>query len=159
MQLNPPFSRSVVPDARIKRLAIVSSVALGVIWLLAARSNDGTPAIEGALFAGWLLMPLVLASSLVRPRLLPALLLPSTLVSLGLLAISLNARESGSSDAPGWLLLLSGILLGDLLGAWLWFGVGPLPRCMRDPFGLPRSGLIGLHVALVAGGMALIAIH
>jgi hypothetical protein len=158
MQLIAGFAQTTVPAVRIRRLAVVSAVALGIVYLLATRSQHGSPAIEAALFSGWLLMPIALSLCLVRPRLLLGLLVPSTLVTLGLAALSLNAVQAESAEAPGWLVLTSGVVLGDLLGVWFWFGFAPVPYPLRDPFSFGRSALILIHVTLVVAGMALVAL-
>ena len=148
------MSTSDALGPRSVRLAVVSSFALGVIWLLARDSDAGTSAISACLLAGWLAMPLLLGLSVWRPALRPAVLLPSTLVTLGLAALVAGSWQLGGSGP--WLLLLAGILLGDLLGAWFWFRLLPVPASMLAPNAPTRLALIVLHVALVMGGIILL---
>ena len=141
-------------DGRTKRLAAVSAVALGVIYWQATVSPYGGALPEAALLLGWLLMPAVLIASLLLPAARLALLLPSTLVTAGLAIVGWQALGDSASAAAGWLLLGAGILLGDLLGAWLWFGLLPVPLALREPGARLRWLAIGVHVALVLGGLA-----
>jgi hypothetical protein len=140
---------------RIRRLAATASVALGLIWFLATATLDAPPVVGVALAAGWVSMPAILLASLGRPLLRYALVIPSTLVSLSLLAISLAWLPAGQVAAAGWLLVAAGILLGGWLGFWLWFRLLPVPPALDDPFGPGRLTLIGIHVALIVIGLAL----
>lgn len=143
---------------RVKRLALTSVVALGLIWWLAV-STLATPQIVGiALAAGWVLMPAVLLASLTRPRLRYALVLPATLVGVALLAISIWWRPLDPLAAAGWLLITAGISLGGVLGLWFWFRLLPVPEPLDDPFSRGRLALIGLHVGLIVTGIALAAV-
>jgi len=163
-----PIERSTDPrfTARLIRLTKTSAVALGSIWLLwrsGPAANGDTiaahPAVGAALLAGWLLMPTILLLSLRRPARRPSLLLPSTLVGVALLAVSLTPPPDPLA-ALGWRLLTAGIWLGGFLGAWLWFGWLPLPvpTALRDPFSPQRWALIALHVALILVGLLLIGL-
>ena len=76
---------------RIIRLALTSALALGLIWWLAATTLDAHAVVSIALAAGWLLMPLVLVLSLRWPALRYALVVPSSLVGLALLAVCTSA--------------------------------------------------------------------
>ncbi len=137
---------------RVRRLVAISTVALGVIWGLAFLEES--PAWILALLAvGWASMPTVLAASLRRPFLRYALIVPAGAVSVGLIGMVMTAPEE---TATGWLLITLGILLGGLLGVWFWFRWLPVPRILDDPFGWPRVALVGLHVALILVGAALV---
>lgn len=140
---------------RIRRLAATASVALGLIWFLAIATLAAPPVVGVALAAGWVSMPAILVASLGRPLLRYALVIPSTLVSLPLLAICLAWLPASPVAAAGWLLVAAGILLGGWLGLWFWFRLVPVPRAFDDPFGPGRLTLIGIHVALIVIGLAL----
>lgn len=140
---------------RIRRLAVTASVALGLIWFLATATLEAPPVVGVALAAGWASMPAILLASLGRPLLRYALVIPSTLVGLPLLAICLAWLPAGSVAATGWLLVTAGILLGGWLGLWFWFRLVPVPRALDDPFGPGRLTLIGIHIALIVIGLAL----
>ena len=66
---------------RVKRLSVVSAVALGLIWGLAVGTVEAPTLVDAALAAGWMLMPTVLVASLAWPRLRYGLILPSGLVT------------------------------------------------------------------------------
>jgi hypothetical protein len=139
---------------RVRRLVAISAVALGVIWGLAFLEEP--PAWILALLAlGWVSMPTVLAASLGRPLLRYALIVPAGAVSIGLIGMVITAPEE---TATGWLLITSGILLGGFLGVWFWFRWLPVPRILDDPFGWPRVVLVGLHLALILIGAALVIV-
>ncbi|MFM9108960.1 MAG: hypothetical protein ACKOWF_19915 [Chloroflexota bacterium] len=138
---------------RVARLAAVSLVALGMIWRLASRGGIPEPA-PTLLLAGWIAMPCLLAASLFWPRLRPGLVAPSTLVTAGAAAAAWTA--AGPARA-GWVLLRAGILLGDLLGLWLWLRLAPVPRAWTDPFSRRRWAVIAVHVLLVVAGMTIVA--
>ena len=87
---------------RVKRLAATSAVALGLIWVLALTTLDTPLLIEVALLAGWILMPAVLLVGLRRPSTRYWLVVPSTLVSLSLLAIAIGWLPADSTAAAGW---------------------------------------------------------
>lgn len=142
---------------RIRRLARTAVVALGLIWLAAVGTGVAGPLLGTALFAGWVLMPALLWASLPRPRLRYALVLPSALVSFSLLAICLGGLPGDPLASAGWLLMTGGILLGGLLGFWFWFRLLPVPAALDAPFAPGRWLLIGLHVAGIVIGLALVA--
>jgi hypothetical protein len=141
---------------RVKRLSVVSAVVLGLIWALASWTLDAPPAVEVALMVGWVLMPLTLVASLWRLTARYWLVLPSTLVSLGLLAISIGWLPAEPAAAGGWLLATAGVLLGGAMGLWLWFRVLPVPAALDDPGSTGRWTLIAVHVALVVAGVVLV---
>lgn len=143
---------------RVRRLALVSVVALGLIWALAITTLDAPPFVGVALAAGWVSMPTILVASLERPTLRYALVIPSTLVGVPLLAMSALWLPSNAVAASGWLLMTAGILMGGLLGLWFWYRLIPVPRQLDDPFSPGRLALIGAHVALVVVGMVLAAL-
>jgi hypothetical protein len=143
---------------RVIRLAAVSSVALGVVWLLATVTLDVQPGLRASLALGWLLMPSILLFSLRRPRLRYALAIPSALVGVPLLIISAGNRVEGLAARTGWLLLTTGILFGGVLGVWFWFRWLPVPASLHAPYSASRWALIGLHVALVVSGLLLVGV-
>jgi hypothetical protein len=83
--------------------------------------------------------------------------LPSTLVTLGLLLVVLTKLPADPVAAAGWVLMLLGVALGGGMGLWLWFRVLPVPRALDDPLSRGRWALIGGHVALVVAGAFLVA--
>ncbi len=143
---------------RVKRLAATSAVALGLIWGLAVTTLEAPPVIDVVLAAGWLLMPTVLVASLVRPYVRYGLVLPSGLVSVGLLVIAVNWLPADPLAAAGWLLMTAGVLMGGLMGLWFWFRVVPVPAGLDDPTSPGRWSLIALHVTLIVLGLALAAL-
>jgi hypothetical protein len=143
---------------RVRRLALTAVVALGLIWALAVTTLAAPPVVGLALAAGWLSMPTILLASLERPLLRYALVIPSTLVSLPLLAISVAWLPSNVVVASGWLLMTVGIGMGGLLGLWFWYRLVPVPRQLDDPFSPGRLSLIGIHIALIVVGGALAAV-
>lgn len=142
---------------RIRRLAGTASIALGLIWYLAVATLDAPPAIGVALAAGWLSMPAILIASLERPLLRYALVIPSTLVGLPLLAISIAWLPAVPVAAAGWLLMTSGILMGGVLGLWFWYRLFPVPAALDDPMSSGRWMLIAVHIGLIVSGAALAA--
>ena len=149
LSADPAFVR------RVRRLGLVSLVALGVIWGLAVMTLDAPPFVDGALLVGWALMPAVLFASLARPTLRYGLTVPATLVTVGLLAIVVAWLPPSPVAAAGWVLMFLGIGLGGAMGLWLWYRLLPVPAVLADPFSPARWLLIGLHVALIVVGMAL----
>ena len=144
---------------RVRRLAGVSSVALGAIWLLAvttARPHHG--AIDAALFAGWITMPAVLWASIRRSSVRPFVFLPSALVTIGLFALCLTALPSDATARMGWLLVTGGILFGGVLGGWFWFRWFPVPPVLDDPFSPGRWTLVGAHITMIVVGLSLVAL-
>ena len=142
--------------ARVKRLALVSAFALGGIFVLAVSTLDADPAINAALAAGWLLMPLLLIASLRARALRYLLVVPSTLVSLGLLGIVITALPDNGIARAGWVLITIGVLLGGMLGIWFWFRLLPVPPSLNDPFSRGRWTLIGTHVVMIVVGLVLV---
>ncbi len=143
---------------RVRRLARTAVVALGVIWWLAVTTLEVSPIVGVALLLGWASMPAILVTSLRRPRLRYALVIPSSLVGMSLIVISMAFLPTNAAAAAGWLLLTAGILLGGVLGIWFWYRVLPVPRSLHDPFSPGRLALIGVHVALIVVGAALASV-
>ena len=142
---------------RIRRLAAVASVALGVIWLLAVTTLQAPPLVGLSLLAGWVSMPALLIASLARPSLRYALVVPASLVSLGLLAICVAWLPPQPIAAAGWVSIVVGVLLGGVAGVWFWFRLLPVPEALDEPFSTGRLALIALHVALIVAGIVLAA--
>jgi hypothetical protein len=156
----PPVELSADPAfaRRVRRLGLVALVALGLIWGLAVTTLDAPPIVDGALLAGWVLMPAILFASLARPMLRYGLTLPATLVTLGLLAIAIEWLPASATAAVGWVLILLGVGLGGGMGLWLWYRLLPVPAALAHPFSPARWLLIGVHVALIVVGSALAAV-
>jgi hypothetical protein len=152
LSADPTFAR------RVRRLGLVSLVALGAIWGLAVTTLDAPPIVDGALLAGWALMPAILFASLARPMLRYGLTLPATLVTLGLLAIVVAWLPASPTVAAGWVLMLLGVGLGGGMGLWLWYRLLPVPAVLAQPFSPARWLLIGVHVALIVIGVLLAAV-
>jgi hypothetical protein len=142
---------------RVKRLGWTSLVALGIIWLLAVATLSAPPVLLVSLAAGWVLMPAVLFTSLAWPRLRLALPVPASLVGIALLAISAFWLPSQPLAAVGWLLIITGVALGGVLGLWFWFRLVPVPASLDDPYAEGRWALIAVHVGLIVVGVALAA--
>lgn len=151
MSADPRFAQ------RVLRLALTSVVALGFIWLLSATTVKAHVAISIALAGGWVLMPLTLGLSLRWPALRYALLVPSSLISLALLAICISALPEGQITGVGWLLITAGVLFGGVLGVWFWFRWIPVPAQLDDPFSTGRWVLVGTHVILTAAGLVIVS--
>jgi hypothetical protein len=149
MSVNVRFRR------RLRRLIVVSAVMLGSITLLAALSTDARPVTIGLLATGWLLMPTLLHAGLDRPRLRYLLMMPATLVSVGLIVVASGA-EPGTMAGTGWWLVTAGVLLGGGLGGWFWYRWMPVPSQLDDPFSPGRIALIAIHVALILIGIGLV---
>lgn len=144
-------------ERRVKRLAVVSAVALGLVWVLVVRTLDAPPALGAAFAAGWLLMPSTLLGSLTRPRLRYGLVVPASLISAGLLAVCIGWLPAVPSIALGWVLMTAGVALGGMLGLWLWYRLLPVPATLDDPFSPARWTLIAIHVGLIVAGFAFAA--
>ena len=143
---------------RIIRLAFVSSIALGLVWLLATVTLDAHPGLNASLALGWLLMPSILMMSLRRPRLRYLLAIPSGLVGVPLLIICASELPAEQIARTGWLLLTAGILSGGVLGVWFWFRWLPVPAWLHEPFSPGRWALVALHVSLVVLGLVLVGV-
>jgi hypothetical protein len=141
---------------RVRRLAITSGVALGVVWATAVATLNASRTIEALLLAGWISMPTVLGLSLVRPSVRRLVAVPAALVTTALIGICLWERPAPGLAAAGWLTLTAGILLGGGMGAWFWYRWIPVPRAFDDPYSTGRVTLIAAHVGLVVAGTALI---
>jgi len=152
MTADPVFAR------RIRRLALTSLLALGLIWLLAAATLDAHPAIGTGLIAGWLLMPSILTLSLRWPRFRYVLVLPSSLVGAALLAVSATALPESRTASIGWLMITGGVLIGGALGGWLWYRWMPVPPRLDDPFSTGRWILACVHAGIILAGLALVGV-
>lgn len=139
---------------RVRRLVVITAVTLGVIWGLAFIEEAPTWILV-LLAVGWASMPTILAASLSRPSLRYALVVPAGAVSAGLIGMAMIAPEE---TATGWILIAAGVFLGGFLGVWFWFRWIPVPRILNDPFGWSRVFLVGLHLALVLVGAALVTV-
>jgi hypothetical protein len=142
---------------RVRRLALVSLVALGVVFGLATASVRPPAAVLALLGAGWVLMPAVLVWSLADARARYLLTVPASLVTLGLLAICVGWLPASAMAAAGWVLVTVGVLLGGSLGLWLWYRLLPVPGALDDPLAPGRWALIAIHAGLVVVGMVLAA--
>jgi hypothetical protein len=149
---DPAFAR------RIIRLGFTSSIALGLVWLLATVTLDAYTGVGASLALGWLMMPSILFLSLRRPQLRYALAIPSALVGVPLLIICASNLPEGQIARTGWLLLTAGILSGGVLGVWFWFRWLPVPGWLHAPFSPSRWALVGLHVGLVVFGLVLVGV-
>jgi hypothetical protein len=143
---------------RVVRLSIVSAVALGVLTGLVVATLEAPAALVGVFVAGWILMPAMLVASLRSPRLRYGLVVPASLVSLGLVAVVLGWLPATPLGAAGWVLMLAGVALGGGLGLWFWYRVIPVPGALDDPFAPGRWALVGLHVGLVVIGITVVAL-
>lgn len=137
---------------RVRRLVAVSAVALGVITGLALASDAPTWSVV-LLATGWVLMPVILAASLNRPTLRYGLIVPASVVTVGLLGVLVS---TDGAAVLGWAMITAGILLGGTLGMWFWYRLMPVPYELSDPYGAPRIALVGLHIGLVLAGMAIV---
>ena len=126
---------------------------VGTIWWL-SRREGAPPEASALLLAGWVTMPGLLLASLRWPALRLWLVPPSTLVTLGVL---LSVPTGTATEQVGWLLLLAGILLGDVLGLWLWLRLVPASGPWVDPFSRHRWAAIAVHVTAVLLGIAIVA--
>ena len=142
-------------DRRVIRLALESAVVHGFIWFLATAVLEANLAIRIGLLGGWVLMPLILGLSLRRPVLRYALVVPSSLVGLALLAICVTALPGDRVGRAGWVVMTAGVLLGGVLGVWFWFRWAPVPSRLHDPFSRGRLLLVGIHVSLIVSGILL----
>ena len=149
MTSDPRFAR------RIRRLTAVSSVALGVITILAFDAIGWSWGATVMIGLGWITMPVTLAASLRRPPIRYLLVVPSSLVSIGVLGTALTYSDGGTS-LVGWWMITAGIGLGASLGMWFWYRWAPVPVRLDRPFSAGRWGLIAIHVALVVVGALLV---
>jgi hypothetical protein len=142
---------------RVRRLAGVSLLALGLITGLAASTLEAPVLVIVPLALGWAAMPAVLVWSLVDTRARYLLAVPSALVTLSLLGVCAVALPPAQIAAVGWLLVTGGVLLGGALGLWTWFRLLPVPSALDSPMAVGRWALIVIHVSLVVVGWALAA--
>lgn len=144
---------------RVRRLVIVSALALGVIAGLAAATTDAPPWVLAMLVIGWVAMPAILAGSLRRPVLRYWLVVPAGLVSGGLISLGIGWLPGDPAAAAGWILIAAGILIGGTLGSWFWYRLIPVPVALEPPFAIPRLALIAVHAGLVVLGVVLITVQ
>lgn len=142
---------------RIVRLAAVSLVALGLVWGLAVTTLEAPPAIDVILALGWLLMPTALLLGLASASARYLLVVPASLITIGLVAICIGWLPASAAAAAGWLLMTAGVVLGGILGLWFWFRLAPVPAAFDDPFARGRWILIGVHVGLILVGWSVAA--
>ncbi len=142
---------------RVRRLALTSLVALGLVWALARNALHVPAVVDLLLLSGWILMPSILTWSLFDPRVRYLLVLPSALVTVGLTIICTFWLPAAPFAAAGWILLTLGIALGGWLGLWLWYRLVPVPHWLDDPYARGRWALIGVHIALIVVGWLLAA--
>jgi hypothetical protein len=143
---------------RVRRQMAISTLALGVIWVLVATGGDAHGVIVAALAAGWVLMPALLGLSLRRPRLRYGLIVPAGLISAGLLGLVLTALPDDAAERIGWLLTTAGVLSGGVLGSWFWYRMLPVPKALDPPVAPGRWALIAGHVFLVVAGIILVTL-
>jgi hypothetical protein len=151
LSADPRFAR------RVKRLGMVSLVAPGLIWWVAATRLAIPQVILIALLAGWWLMPAVLFASIPLPSMRPLLIVPATLITVPVLAIVAGGFPGQPIAGLGWILIAVGLLLGCVSGGWFWFRWAPVPDAFDDPFTPARWHLIVVHVALICSGVVLAA--
>ena len=138
---------------RVRRLVLVSLVALGVITALAVRDHAATWVVL-LMVIGWALMPSLLFLSIRSPGLRYGLLVPGTAFPLGVLGMAVAAS---GAESIGWWLIATGLTLGGAQGIWFWFRWMPVPHQLDDPFGRSRLTMIVVHVALLLVGIATVA--
>ncbi|MFN8635499.1 MAG: hypothetical protein U0893_16760 [Chloroflexota bacterium] len=143
---------------RVRRLALVSAVALGTIWGLARLTTEAPPATGLGLAFGWLLMPSLLMLSVRHPLVRYALAGPATLVSVALFTLLVWALPQDPPVRVGWYLVTGGVWFGSVLGIWLWFRWLPVPRALADPFSSGRWALIAVHASTIVAGFALLLV-
>ena len=85
-------------------------------------------------------MPTVLAWSLREARVRYLLVVPSSLVTVGLLAICIGWLPASAAAAAGWLLLTVGVGLGGGLGLWLWYRLACPSRPRSTTLSPPVAG-------------------
>ena len=151
MTADPRFTKRVI------RLAGTSAVALGLIWGFQVATLNTHVSIGFSLLAGWLLMPTLLTLSLRWPSVRYGLVLPSALVSIGLISTCLTALPAAWGVLnTGWLMITVGILMGGGQGIWFWLRLAPVPGSLHDPFSWGRWTLVGIHVALIVAGLLIV---
>ena len=151
LSADPRFAR------RVMRLGVVSLVAPGLIWWVAATRLAIPQVLLIALLAGWWLMPAVLFVSIPRPSIRPLLIVPATLITVPVLAIVAGRFPGQPIAGLGWILIAVGLLLGCVSGGWFWFRWAPVPDAFDDPFTPQRWQLIAIHVGLICTGVVLAA--
>jgi len=149
MSLDDRFQR------RLRRLIVVSSVALGLITMLALATTDAGLVELALLLGGWGLMPALLYVGLAQPRWRYLLFVPALMVTTGLLMVDFGF-EGPAVALIGWWLITAGVMVGGSLGAWFWYRWLPVPAKLDDPFSRGRWTLISVHVGLVVVGTVLV---
>ncbi len=151
MTTDPRFLR------RIKRLILVSAVALGFICLLVLSTEEVGWVPAGLIIGGWVSMPVLLACSLWWPQWRYLLTVPAGMVSTSLFVVALESDGSGSARL-GWWLMTAGVLAGATLGTWFWYRWVPVPKNLDEPFSSGRWVLIGVHAGLILIGSGLVVL-
>lgn len=100
----------------LERSQVIASLPSLGLLTLARASLDVPPVIEVLLVSGWILMPSTLALGLIEPRARYGLVVPASLVTVGLAAICMAWLPADPIAAAGWLLLTTGIGLGGRPG-------------------------------------------
>jgi len=136
---------------RMKRLIVVSAVALGLICLLVYTTSDAGWGAIGLMIAGWVSMPTLLAGGLARPKWRYLLVVPAGLVSTSLVIVAVGFDGSAVAKL-GWWLMTAGVLVGGTLGGWFWYRWMPVPPMLEEPFSSGRWTLIAIHAGLVVTG-------
>ena len=143
-------------SGRIRRLVSVSAVALGLITVLAVATTEAPLWLIGMLASGWVTMPLILSASLRQPLLRYGLVIPATVVTVGLVAVCWRWLPVSALARAGWYLVTTGVATGGLLGAWFWYRIAPVPRSLTDPFSTTRLALVAVHAGMVSVGIGMI---
>jgi len=144
-------------EKRIRRLIVISAVALGLVCLLAWTTTDHGRIWLVLLAGGWVSMPILLTASLKRPMLRYLLTIPAATVTAGLLGVALGFTGS-SVGRLGWWIMTAGVSAGGTLGAWFWYRWVPVPRSLDRPFSTGRWTLIAIHTGLVVIGGGLVVL-
>ncbi len=142
-------------EMRIRRLIVISAVALGLVCLLAFTRTNTEGIWLVLLVGGWISMPILLTGSLKRPVLRYLLTAPAAMVSAGLLGVALGFEGSAVAHL-GWWIMTAGGSAGGTLGAWFWYRWVPVPRSLDRPFSTGRWTLITIHAGLVVAGGGLV---
>jgi hypothetical protein len=145
-------------NRRIARLVAISATMLGAIFVLAATVQEPPNVALGALAAGWVTMPALLAASLRRPWLRRLLIVPAALVAAGLLTMGFGGLQGTGVEQTGWWTITAGILIGATLGSWFWYRWLPVPAPLHEPFSAGRWALVAVHAGTVVLGLLLVVV-